>query len=125
MSTKLKAGRIGHYRNAKSAITFKYVVNGSEEALKAYEEAQGGYFRVHENEKDPNDPLNGKPLWFTTKALPDEIELTITTNGKVIHDEATEDVALKALAREEEIERQMCRIIAEELVARRKVSKPK
>jgi hypothetical protein len=123
MSKKLKATRIGHYVSKKGNVTFKYIVNGSDSQIEEYKTAQGLNFREYKNEEDDTDPLNGEPLFFTTQALAHEVELTITTNGKVIVDVATDDVAALVLEEEQLIRAKIADLKAQERFNRNKVTK--
>jgi len=122
MSKKLKATRLRHYVSKKGNATFVYLVNGSDEQLEAYKDAQGINFREYESE-NASDPLNGKPLYFTTRALPSEIELEITSNGNVVVFENTDDVAAKVLAEEEMIAMEIAKMKAMDRYNRSKVTK--
>ena len=119
----MKATRVGHYRTQKTTIVFKYVVNCDAEQLQAYQDAQGGYYREFEDEKDPQNPLNGKPLFFTSQALPSDIELEITSNGRVIVKEDTEDAAAKQLEKDMEMEKEFQRLRALDKFNRLKVGR--
>ena len=122
MSKKLKATRFGHYVSKKGNTTFKYVVNGDESQLDAYKEAQGVHFREYLNEEDEKDPLNGMAMFFTTRALPKDIELDITSNGNVIVFEDSEDAASKVLEEELMIAQELAKLKANERFNRNKVS---
>lgn len=65
-----------------------YLVSGTEDELKSYEEAQGDYFTP--------DPETGKPLYFTQRYVDDDITLKITSENKVITDD-TELAKLQSL----------------------------
>jgi hypothetical protein len=81
----LKAQFHGSYKKynklTNTALTvFRYTVTGSDEELKSYEEIQGDNF--------VQDDKTGKPLYFTTRYVDDNVELTITENGKVVVDDS-------------------------------------
>lgn len=59
---------------------FVYNVTGNEEDLKDYETAQGTNFKM--------DDETGKPLFFTTNYVSDNVELTITENNRVVVDDS-------------------------------------
>jgi hypothetical protein len=119
----LKATRLRHYVSKKGNATFVYIVNGSEEQLENYKTAQGIHYREYENEENEKDPLNGKPIFFTTRALPAEIELEITSNNNVIVSENTDDVAAKVLQEEDLIMQKIAEMKAMDRYNRSKVSK--
>jgi len=123
MAKKLKANRFGKYVSKKGNLTFKYIVSGEESQLDEYKEAQGLNFREYLNEEDEKDPLNGMPIYFTTRALPKEIELEITTNGNVIVYESDDDAASKVLEEEQLIIQELAKLKAGERFNRNKVSK--
>lgn len=119
----MKANRVRHYVSKKGNATFVYVVSGKDEELESYKDAQGMNFREFEDESNPNNPLNGKPLYFTTRALGPEIELEITSNGNVVVKENTDDVAAKVLAEEELIAHEIAKMKAVDRYQRSKVTK--
>lgn len=91
----LKATFHGNYKKRTmikgqdTVITvFRYTVSGSAEDIKQYEEAQGDNLVI--------DDKTGKPLYFTTNYISDNVELTITENGKVVVDDS-EFAKLKSL----------------------------
>jgi hypothetical protein len=91
----LKAQFKGNYKKrtlvngeSKLITVFTYNVNGTEEELKEYEEAQGEYYQI--------DDKTGKPLFFTTNYTGNSIDLIISPNGKVVADTSEFD-KLKAL----------------------------
>lgn len=119
----MKATRIRHYVSKKGNATFVYVVNGKTDELEAYKDAQSVNYREFEDEKDSSNPLNGKPLYFTTRALPQEIELEITSNGNVVFKESTDDVAAKVLEEERLIAQKIADMKAMDRYNRSKVTK--
>jgi hypothetical protein len=119
----MKATRIRHYVSKKGNATFVYVVNGKDEELEAYKGAQGIHYREFEDEDNANNPLNGKALFFTTRALAESIELEITSNQNVVVKEDTEDVAQKVLAEEELIMQKIAELKALDRYNRSKVGK--
>ena len=62
----------------KGVVTFVYKVTGNAEAMAAYQEAQGGYFRT--------DPNTGDALWFTTRFVGETGQIIVTDNQKVVAD---------------------------------------
>jgi hypothetical protein len=119
----MKANRIRHYVSKKGNVTFVYVVNGKDNEIESYRDAQGANYREFEDESNPSNPLNGKPLWFTTRALAPEVELEITTNGNVVLKESTEEVAAKVLDEEQLIAARIAELKAQDRFNRSKVSK--
>ena len=65
------------YRKAVTGTTvFVYNVSGPQASLDQFQEAEGDNFRLDEE--------TGKPIWFTTRFIDDNIELEITKNGRVV-----------------------------------------
>lgn len=75
---KLKLQSRGQYRNANRKIVFRYAVSGTPDAIKAYEDAQGEYYR--------EDDTTGEPLWFTTSFVGKTGILVVTEDGKIYAD---------------------------------------
>jgi hypothetical protein len=76
----LQAKLDGSYRKATTGTkVFRFTVSGTEQDLKAYEEAQGDSYRL--------DEKTGKPLWFTTRYIGDSVKLIITDNNNVVADD--------------------------------------
>lgn len=65
------------YRSAKGNTVFVYHASGKPEALAAYKDASGDYYREAED---------GTPLWFTTRCIGQRGTLVITSKGKVVPD---------------------------------------
>jgi hypothetical protein len=82
---KLTAKFARNYRSKKGNIVFTYLVNGTEKSLAAYEEAVGENIR--------HDEETGKPLFFTTRYSGDNVNLLITSNGRVVVDTSEFDKA--------------------------------
>ena len=80
MAKGLSATLNGFYRNKQGRLVFRYLVNGDQEELKAYEEAQGANFRKFDDPNDANNKLNGTPLFFSPRVLGKQIELEIGPN---------------------------------------------
>lgn len=96
---KVKMVLHGFYRTKKAtektpigSVVLRYLVQGDKEALEAYKEAQGVYYKEHTNPNDPNDQLNGTPLYFSTKHKPATFEMQITPEGKIQPIEDTADI---------------------------------
>jgi hypothetical protein len=90
----LKAKFVKNYKTRKTVngesvlqTRFIYNVSGTEEELKAYEEAQGEYYQT--------DDKTGKALYFSTSYAGDNIELTIGDNG--VYTDTSEMDKLKSL----------------------------
>lgn len=67
--------------NQPKVITvFRWTVKGTEEELKAYEDAQGDNYRT--------DEKTGEVLYFNPRYVADNIELKITENGNVVVDDS-------------------------------------
>lgn len=76
----LKAKLNGSYRKPVTGTkVFRYEVTGSEKELEAYAEAQGENVRYDEE--------TGKPIWFTTRYISDNVNLIITSNNSVVADD--------------------------------------
>jgi len=119
----MKATRVRHYVSKKGNTTFVYVVNGKDQEMESYRDAQGMNFREFQDDENPDNPLNGKPLYFTTRALPQEIQLEVTTNGNVVVKEDTDEVAAKVLMEEEMIANKIAELKAIDRYNRSRVSK--
>lgn len=78
---KLTAKFQRKYRKPVTGTTvFVYNVNGSEQDLQKFQDAEGDNFRL--------DEKTGKPVWFTTRFIDDNITLVITENGRVVADDS-------------------------------------
>lgn len=120
MANKLTATLHGYYvKNGKNV--YRYLVNGSKEALEAYEEAQGSNFRAYENQDDENDKLNGTPLFFSVRPEGKTIELEITPNGKVIVSKDVLTVMEQSMAYEEKVQAKLAEIEAQQRAIRLKL----
>jgi hypothetical protein len=76
----LKAKFHGNYRKSTTVngvptvlTVFRYTVDGSEKELQQYEEIQGDNFKIEDK--------TGKPLYFTTRYVADNVELVISENS--------------------------------------------
>lgn len=67
---------------------YRYLVNGSDSELKAFKESVGDKLKL--------DPDTGKPIFFATRYVSDNIKILITSEGKAVTDD-TEISKLKAL----------------------------
>ena len=80
---------VGNYRKkVTGTLVFRYTVNGTADEIKQYEEAVGDNLVLDDN--------TGKPLYFTTRYVADNIKLLITSEGKVATDD-TEIAKLQSL----------------------------
>jgi len=85
----MKAKLLRSYRKKETGTrVFTYVVNGSKEELEQYADAQGDNLVM--------DSDTGKPLYFTTRYIADDINLLITSDNKVVTDD-TEFAKLQSL----------------------------
>ena len=76
----LQAKLNGSYRKAVTGTkVFRYVVSGSEKDLEAYKSAQADNLRTDEE--------TGKPIWFTTRYIGDNVSLIITNENDVVADD--------------------------------------
>lgn len=97
----LQATLSNSYRNKKGHKVYTYKVSGSPKEIAAYKAAQGDNLR--------EDEL-GNPLFFLTENDPDgnkrlidpQIDLTITTNNRVVVDDIRAEQALMKKVREHE-----------------------
>jgi hypothetical protein len=85
----LTAKLAGSYRKPVTGTkVFRFLVSGTEAELTEFETAQGDNYRV--------DAETGKPMWFNTRYVGDNIKLLITTNNQVVADD-TEMSKLQSL----------------------------
>lgn len=77
----MKAKFRGTYRKQETGTrVFTYLVSGTEQELEQYANAQG--------DKLVMDDTTGKPIYFTTRYIADDINLIITSAGKVATDDS-------------------------------------
>jgi len=85
----LTAKLVGSYRKPVTGTkVFRFNVFGNETELQEFETAQGDNYRV--------DEQTGKPMWFTTRYVGDNINLVITKDNNVVADD-TEMSKLQSL----------------------------
>jgi hypothetical protein len=85
----LTAKLVGNYRKkVTGTLVFRYSVSGTTEEIEQYKEAIGDNLVLDDN--------TGKPLYFTTRYVADNIKLLITSEGKVATDD-TEIAKLQSL----------------------------
>jgi len=81
----MKATFLRNYRKQESGnLVFVYKVTGSKEDMKSYETAQGEYHTV-----DKKDGV----LYFSPQFVGPEVELIVTSKGKVVADMSKFDMA--------------------------------
>ena len=75
----LKGKFLSNYRKPtivnglKTVVTvFRYTVHGTDKELQEFEEIQGDNYKV--------DDETGEPLYFTTRYIADNVELTVSKN---------------------------------------------
>lgn len=102
MATKLTASLHGFYRKSGRTI-YRFIVDGDEKSLEAYEEAQGANFRTFDDPENDQNPLNGKPLYFSPRPIGKTVELEITANNKVVVKEDIMSVMDKDLAYQDKV----------------------
>jgi len=118
MKNKITATLHGFYvKNGRNV--YRYLVNGSKEALTAYEEAQGTNFRTYEGESD--DKLNGTPLFFSPRPEGKTIDLTITPNGKVVVDRDVVSVMEQDMIMQDKVSTELAKIMAQQQAIRMKI----
>lgn len=118
--SKLTATLHGFYvKNGRNV--YRYLVNGTKEALEQYEEAQGSNFRAYENQEDPEDKLNGTPLFFSTRPEGKTINLEITPNGKVIIAKDVVAVMEQDIAFQDKVSSELAKIAAQQQAVRMKL----
>jgi len=117
---KLTATIHGFYiKNGRNV--YRYLVNGTKEALEAYEEAQGSNYREYENDSNPDDKLNGTPLFFSTRPEGKNIDLEITPNGKVIIAKDVMSVMENDMLFQDKVQSELARIAAQQQAIRMKL----
>lgn len=85
----LTAKLVGSYRKPVTGTkVFRFNVFGNETELQEFETAQGDNYRI--------DEQTGKPMWFTTRYVGDNINLVITKDNNVVADD-TEMSKLQSL----------------------------
>jgi hypothetical protein len=85
----LKAKLVGSYRKPVTGTkVFRFNVFGTETELQEFETAQADNYRV--------DDTTGKPLWFSTRYVGDNVNLIITSSNQVVADD-TEMSKLQSL----------------------------
>lgn len=86
---KLNVKLLRNYRSKNGNVTFVYAVSGSKEALAAFAEIQGEYYR---------EDADGTPLWFTVNCIGKRGSLIITENNKLVADMSEMDQAASLVA---------------------------
>lgn len=117
---KLTATIHGFYiKNGRNV--YRYLVNGTKEALEAYEEAQGSNYRTYENDSNPDDKLNGTPMFFSPRPEGKNIDLEITPNGKVIIAKDVMSVMENDMLFQDKVQSELARIAAQQQAIRMKL----
>jgi len=118
--SKLTATLHGFYvKNGRNV--YRYLVNGTKEALEAYEEAQGSNYRVYENPEDSNDKLNGTPLFFSPRPEGKNINLEVTPNAKVIIAKDVVAVMEQDMMFQDKVSSELAKIAAQQQAIRMKL----
>ena len=98
-----------YYYSRNGNMVFVYEVSGTEKELKAYGEAQG------DNLRHIDDDTSQSPLYFAmnplTEKVSESVPLIITTNGRVVADDAKRVFAERALLNRE-VAKQKAKIMA-------------
>jgi len=85
----LTAKLVGNYRKkVTGTLVFRFQVNGTAEEIQKYKDCMGDNLVT--------DETTGKPLYFTTRYVSDNIKLLITSENKVVTDD-TEIAKLQSL----------------------------
>ena len=80
---------VSSYRKKETGTrVFRYAVSGTQDEIKSYEESMGDNLKL--------DDESGKPIYFTTRYVSDNIKLLITSEGNVVTDD-TEVSKLQSL----------------------------
>ena len=79
---KLKIEYISMYVNERGNEVYRYKVSGSPDAMLAYEEAQGDYYRV--------DEKSGNVLWFTSRYVGEQATLIVNPDNNKIYADMSE-----------------------------------
>ena len=118
--SKLTATLHGFYvKNGRNV--YRYLVNGTKEAIEAYEEAQGSNYRIYENQEDSNDKLNGTPLFFSTRPEGKNINLEVTPNAKVIIAKDVVAVMEQDMMFQDKVSSELAKIAAQQQAIRMKL----
>ncbi len=84
----LTAKMSGTYVKSTGTRVFRYQVNGSADEIQKYKDCQGDNLVLDDN--------TGKPLYFTTRYVSDNIKLLITSQNKIATDD-TEIAKIQSL----------------------------
>lgn len=88
LTAKLKSSYI---KKETGNRVYRYVVSGSDSDIKAFKESVGDNLKL--------DDESGKPIYFATRYVSDNIKLLITSEGKVVTDD-TEISKLQSLVQQ-------------------------
>lgn len=85
----LTAKLVGNYRKKVTGkLVFRFQVNGTNDEIQQYKDCMGDNLVC--------DDTTGKPLYFTTRYVSDNVKLLITSENKVVVDD-TEIAKLQSL----------------------------
>lgn len=85
----LTAKLVGNYRKkVTGTLVFRFQVNGTAEEIEQYKTIMGDNLVL--------DETTGKPLYFTTRYVSDNVKLLVTSENKVVVDD-TEIAKLQSL----------------------------
>lgn len=88
----LSAKLVGNYRKkVTGTLVFRFQVNGTAEEIQQYKDCMGDNLVL--------DETTGKPLYFTTRYISDNIKLLITSENKVVTDD-TDIAKLQSLVQQ-------------------------
>lgn len=88
----LTAKLVGNYRKkVTGTLVFRFQVNGSVDEIEQYKSVMGDNLVL--------DDTTGKPLYFTTRYVSDNVKLLITSENKVVTDD-TDIAKLQSLVQQ-------------------------
>ena len=98
-------------KTPKGTLMYHYALEGTKEELDAYEEAKGEHFSKVEDgiQKD-------KPIWFTSKKYPENLEVNLDKDGFLREVESLDIASDKAEAKKKALAEEREKIAKEERV---------
>ncbi len=88
----LTAKLVGNYRKkVTGTLVFRFQVNGTNDEIEQYKSVMGDNLVL--------DDTTGKPLYFTTRYVSDNVKLLITSENKVVTDD-TDIAKLQSLVQQ-------------------------
>jgi hypothetical protein len=88
----LTAKLVGNYRKkVTGTLVFRFQVNGTNDEIEQYKSCMGDNLVL--------DDTTGKPLYFTTRYVSDNVKLLITSENKVVTDD-TDIAKLQSLVQQ-------------------------